>query len=260
MVNEWRRTANATQIPTDTHTYMHNHMPLFSYDFNRTSHMSPRVRILNTTVKNWTKPVLTCSLSVTATALAFRFDNSYSFKVLRRCMRQYWWSNECVRLNRQWRHSYIYRNTVGSHTWFCYLCHFLKSPNEPNTNRKAPSLFLSLSAFVCVYCSKCFAFAYTLLNFIDAIVETVLKISFTVSSALDRLYMYMRIVARCNASVKLLKTVNAISMNMQVENNKIDGVDVYENKQEFDILHWYFDLMSFALQQTKKACHNTTDS
>lgn len=42
-------------------------------------------------------------------------------------------------------------------------------------------------------------------------------------------------------------------MNMQVENKqKIDGVDVYKNKQEFDILLWYFDLMSFALQQTKK--------
>lgn len=42
-------------------------------------------------------------------------------------------------------------------------------------------------------------------------------------------------------------------MNMQVDNNKIDGADVYENKQEFDIVHWYFDLTSFALQQTKKS-------
>lgn len=52
----------------------------------------------------------------------------------------------------------------------------------------------------------------------------------------------------------MLKTVNAISMNMQIKNNnsnnKIDGADVYKNKQEFDILLWYFDLMSFALQQT----------
>lgn len=107
-------------------------------------------------------------------------------------MRQYWWLNECVRLNRQWRHSYIYRNTVGSHTWFCYLCHFLKSPNEPNTNTAKcrvsfSCVALSLCLFVFVNCSKCFAFAYTLLNFIDAIVETVLKISFTVSSALDKL-------------------------------------------------------------------------
>lgn len=27
---------------------------------------------------------------------------------------------------------------------------------------------------------------------------------------------------------------------------------MYKNKQEFDILLWYFDLMSFALQQTNK--------
>lgn len=180
----------------------HNHMPLFSYDFNHTSHMSPIVCVLHTTVKNLTKPVFTCSLSVIATALAFRFENSYNFKCVesnwvRVCsMRRYWWMNECMRLNRQWRHSYIKRNTVGSHTWFCYLCHFLKSPNELNTNKilkstESISLFRSfaLTLSACAYRSKCFAFAYTLLNLIDAIVETILKISFTVSSALDKLYV-----------------------------------------------------------------------
>lgn len=182
------------------HTYTQPHAAIFIWFQSYLTHEPACVCTSHTTVKNSTKPVFTCSLSVIATALAFLSDNSYRFNVLSmicacvcvHTMRPYWWMDECMRLNRQWRHSYICRNTVGSHTWFCYLCHFLKSPNELNTNRIVPSLFfafvaLSLSLSLCVYYSECFAFAYTLLNFIDAIVETVLKISFTVSSALDKL-------------------------------------------------------------------------